>query len=487
LFEKNTPILAVLLLIMFSSSLYAQTQIAVVNFKAQGISTQEVAVLTDRLMVELFRTNKFIVLEREMLDKIIEEQKFQLSGCNSDECLVELGQIANVEQMVGGTVSKLGDVYSVTARLISVETGRVVNTGIYDHEGKLGALIKTGMANIASQLASLPLTAIHGSEIVDKPQSQNITTTDFLTQKKRLVTERRLMLQYVYEKAVLDAVISDRYLHELYAKSSTEINARHILIQFDGIPRSGSDRSKTEALALMGQISNRLSQGEPFENLAMEFTEDPSGKENGGDLGWFGWGKMVESFQEAAFKMDPGEISSVVETSFGFHIIKLEATRELVRGTFEDAKSSLKQQASKAKSQELGQKANQFLEDLKLGSGFEIITDNVHDLFMVFDKSSNEQRPMDEVLKKLNFSAPLFMLNGEDLGSSWIIEELKALDDGQKPRVSSENQLLSILDQLVTQTLIRDYGYSQRYEQDPEFIAKIKTMEKNSKTKSAKD
>jgi len=136
------------------SSLFAQTQIAVVDLQAQGVSIHEAAALTDRLIVELFRTNRFKVLEREMLDRIIEEQKFQLSGCNSDQCLVKLGQLANVQQIVAGSISKVGQVYTISARLISVETAQVLTTGIYDNEGDISNLMVIGIANIASQLAS---------------------------------------------------------------------------------------------------------------------------------------------------------------------------------------------------------------------------------------------------------------------------------------------------------------------------------------------
>ena len=68
--------LIVLTLIQFSI-LLSQTQIAVVDFEALGVSNEDARALTNRLMVEMHRTNKFMVLEREMLDKIIEEQKFQ--------------------------------------------------------------------------------------------------------------------------------------------------------------------------------------------------------------------------------------------------------------------------------------------------------------------------------------------------------------------------------------------------------------------------
>jgi len=293
---------------------------------------------------------------------------------------------------------------------------------------------------------------------------------------KKMKAEKRQLLQQVYTKVVLDPVISDDYIREIYDRSGTELKARHILLQFQGTARSRSDRTKVEALALMGQINNRLSKGESFEELAAEFTDDPSGKTNGGDLGWFGWGKMVGPFQEAAFKLEPGEVSDVVETDFGYHIIKLEAKREVERGDFESEKNALKQQASREKSAELGQKANAFLEEQKQAAGFEVNTEHVHDFFMIYNKSSFKQGPLDEVLRKLNFKAPLFSLNGEELGAEWLIEELKSLDNGQKPRFNSENQLLSILDQMVTQKLIVNYGYANKFDQDEDFSSKMNAL-----------
>ena len=304
---------------------------------------------------------------------------------------------------------------------------------------------------------------------------QGMGETDDIKNKK-MKAEKRQMLQYVYTKEILDAVVSDDYVREVYERSGTELNARHILLQFQGTSRSRSERTKVEALALMGQINNRLSKGETFEELASEFTDDPSGKQNGGDLGWFGWGKMVGPFQETAFNLEPGEVSNVVETDFGFHIIKLEAKRELERGDFETEKNALKQQASREKSAELGQMANQFLEGQKKAAGFEIITENVHDFFMIFDGSSVKKDAIDEMLKKLDFQAPLFRLNGEELGSDWLVGEVKLLDDGQKPRFVTENQLLGIIDQIVTQYLIINYGYDNKFEQDVDFAGKINDL-----------
>jgi hypothetical protein len=71
------------------------------------------------------------------------------------------------------------------------------------------------------------------------------------------------------------------------------------------------------------EILKRARGGEDFAKLAQEFSTDGS-KDKGGDLGWFGHGDMVPEFEQAAYKLKPGEISDVVESKFGFHIIKLE-------------------------------------------------------------------------------------------------------------------------------------------------------------------
>ncbi|HEY0077060.1 MAG TPA: peptidylprolyl isomerase [Pyrinomonadaceae bacterium] len=85
-------------------------------------------------------------------------------------------------------------------------------------------------------------------------------------------------------------------------------------------PELDPKQARTKAEDLL----KRARGGEDFAKLADEFTDDPSGKGKGGDLGWFGKGRMMEAFEKAAFDLKVGEISEVVETPYGFHVIKVE-------------------------------------------------------------------------------------------------------------------------------------------------------------------
>lgn len=100
-----------------------------------------------------------------------------------------------------------------------------------------------------------------------------------------------------------------------------QVQASHILLMYAGSERSSATRSKEEAQTQIQQIHGQLQSGADFADLARQNSDCPSSG-RGGDLGSFGRGQMVGAFEDTAFGLEVGQTSGVIETPFGFHVIK---------------------------------------------------------------------------------------------------------------------------------------------------------------------
>jgi len=156
--------------------------------------------------------------------------------------------------------------------------------------------------------------------------------------------KKRLLMQAALTQAT-KAAVSDEALKKTYEeavkqqKPEEEVHARHILFRAD--PKD--EKASAEAEAKAKDVAAKVKKGEDFATLAKQLTEDPSGKENGGDLGFFAEDQMVPEFATVAFKLKPGEVSDPVKTQFGWHVIKVEEKREKPVPTFEQVKPQIEQ------------------------------------------------------------------------------------------------------------------------------------------------
>jgi len=134
-------------------SVQAKTAVAVMAFGGTALPEAEAAFLSDRFMLELQKFDVYNVLERQRMQDILREQGFQQTGaCDETSCLVEAGRLLPVEKMIGGSVGKVGDVYSAQVRLIDLKTGKLETTVCRDYPGAINFLLTTGMRESAEEL-----------------------------------------------------------------------------------------------------------------------------------------------------------------------------------------------------------------------------------------------------------------------------------------------------------------------------------------------
>ena len=115
--------------------------VAILDFEGRGVSVQEVQTLSERMRTEIGNTNAVRLIERKAVDKIMEEQGFQQSGCTTDECASEVGQLLGVQYMISGAIGLMGKTYTIDAKIFSVETGETVRTKSVSHKGDISGLL----------------------------------------------------------------------------------------------------------------------------------------------------------------------------------------------------------------------------------------------------------------------------------------------------------------------------------------------------------
>ena len=137
---------------------------------------------------------------------------------------------------------------------------------------------------------------------------------------------RQLVLQLREQVIQIDTVITDDALRAAFdeAPPGEEIRARHILVS---VPASATAEQQASLRALAEEIRERAIGGEDFGSLAEQYSDDPGSAIEGGDLGFFGRGMMVAPFEAAAFALESGGISDVIQSPFGLHVIRLEERR----------------------------------------------------------------------------------------------------------------------------------------------------------------
>lgn len=152
-------------------------------------------------------------------------------------------------------------------------------------------------------------------ELNKKPEQQTFYSDngigeDFIKES----IKSQMYVQEYYRRLNDEILLQEDDLEELYSTYVIQVNAKHILVEEE---------------ELGNELIAKIQAGEDFAKLAEENSKDPGSAANGGDLGFFRRGQMVPEFNDMAFSLKPGEVSGLVKTDYGFHIIKVVSTKTI--------------------------------------------------------------------------------------------------------------------------------------------------------------
>ena len=192
------------------------------------------------------------------------------------------------------------------------------------------------MARLPDQVRQMPDDALFQGildQLVDQTALLHSTTEPMSLRAKIDMenSQREVLVNDVLNRR-LSAAITEEALRDIYAERylggepAREYNAAHILVE--------TEEEAQEVLAA-------LEDGADFADLARDRSRDPGSAANGGDLGWFGLGRMVPAFEEAVVGLAPGETSAPIETQFGWHVVRLLDSRDTAAPDFEAVRGQL--------------------------------------------------------------------------------------------------------------------------------------------------
>ncbi len=172
-------------------------------------------------------------------------------------------------------------------------------------------------------------------------KENNIDDQFLKNQLKKDMIISKYKENYIASLEINDEKLKDYYDNNKEEYKKEEVKASHILFKtVDDDMKPVSDEDKKAAKKKAEDILVRAKNGEDFASLAKEYSQDTVSGSNGGDLGYFGKGVMVPEFEKVAFEMKPGDISDLVESQFGYHIIKaIDKVNEII--PFEDVKNQI--------------------------------------------------------------------------------------------------------------------------------------------------
>jgi len=223
------------------------------------------------------------------------------------------------------------------------------------HTAVMDALVGTELAYQKSQAEGIKISQKEIDDAVaeskknfadetkweENMKAQGIDKVSFLQSVNRNLAINKLIQTNVFDKITVTDADAKAYYdqHPQEMQKPEEIRASHILVR---LPQGTTDDQKKVAKARIDEAAKKAKAGEDFAALAKTYSQDPGSAEQGGDLGFFAKGKMVPAFDAAAFALKVGQISDVIETQFGYHVIKVTDRHDAKTAGYDEIGERLK-------------------------------------------------------------------------------------------------------------------------------------------------
>ncbi len=216
---------------------------------------------------------------------------------------------------------------------------------LYQQSQKVGTKVEE--AEINAQFEALKKRFPTEAEFNNAIKKMNLTETVMKSQISRGISIQRFLDKMTLGKAEVSEEEIKAYYdsHTNLFKKPEQIRASHILIK---VEPGADEKNKAKTRKQIENIRQRLVKGEDFGSLAKEFSQCPSSAK-GGDLNYFGRRQMAKPFEDAAFALKVGELSDVVETRFGYHLIKLTDKKPASTHSYKDMKDRIKKKLMQEK------------------------------------------------------------------------------------------------------------------------------------------
>jgi len=289
-----------------------------------------------------------------------------------------------------------------------------------------------------------------------------------------------------YERNVVDKVIPEEKLREAFDKKKEEVHASHILIAYKGAMRSKATRSKDEAKKLADQIYKQVKAGKSFGMLAVKYSDDPSAKQNKGDLGFFGWGQMAGPFQEKAFSQKPGEISEPVLTPFGYHIIKTIEKRENPRynaDNFDKEKTRLKHELYRGVQPQAKAVWDSLTKDLKEKHDFKLNEENIKVINALIAEKLKKGKITIKDFDDSEKSTILASWDNDDCDWGYILGYYGARFSQYAKSLTDLEKLKDAVSNFSVNKMIVKEAIKDGYENDPSVQEDLENLKKNMQQK----